>query len=176
LAASFAGGGGENFVLRDVGELAPSRQHRHPRMSSLVAAPKAVSVYEVGPRDGLQNEPRQVPTADKVKLIDGLAATGLKRIEITSFVNPRWIPQLADAVEVGRSIHRHDDVAYSCLVPNRQGLDRAIAAGMREAAGASPPARTPARRRRARPVGAAVAQYLRLKPVSHSLITLGLAR
>jgi hydroxymethylglutaryl-CoA lyase len=96
--------------------------------------PARVTVYEVGPRDGLQNEPRPVPTADKVELIDALSATGLVHLEITSFVNPRWIPQLADAVEVGRQIERRPGVRYSCLVPNRQGLDRALAAGMTEVA------------------------------------------
>ena len=96
--------------------------------------PASVTVYEVGPRDGLQNEPRPVPTADKVELIDALSQSGLPKIEITSFVNPRWIPQLADAVEVGRAITRRPGVGYSCLVPNKQGLERAMAAGMREVA------------------------------------------
>ena len=96
--------------------------------------PSRVSVYEVGPRDGLQNEPRPVPTPDKIALIDALSQTGLAKIEITSFVNPRWIPQLADAVEVGRGIARVPGVGYSALVPNRQGLDRALDAGMREVA------------------------------------------
>jgi len=96
--------------------------------------PAQVTVYEVGPRDGLQNEARPVPTADKVALVDALTAAGLRHIEITSFVNPRWIPQLADAVEVGRLIERRPGVSYSCLVPNRQGLDRALDAGMAEVA------------------------------------------
>ena len=96
--------------------------------------PARVAIYEVGPRDGLQNESRPVPTADKVAFIDALSKTGLQHIEITSFVNPKWIPQLADAVEVARAIERRPGVGYSCLVPNRQGLDRALAAGMREVA------------------------------------------
>src|SRR6185312_14405936 len=96
--------------------------------------PPRVAIYEVGPRDGLQNESRPVNTADKVAFIDALSKTGLQHIEITSFVNPKWIPQLADAVEVARAIDRQPDVGYSCLVPNRQGLDRALAAGMREVA------------------------------------------
>jgi hydroxymethylglutaryl-CoA lyase len=96
--------------------------------------PARVTVYEVGPRDGLQNEPRVVPTADKVSLIEALSETGLEHIEITSFVNPKWIPQLADAVEVGRTVRRRDAVTYSCLVPNKQGLERALLAGMREVA------------------------------------------
>jgi hydroxymethylglutaryl-CoA lyase len=96
--------------------------------------PSRVTVYEVGPRDGLQNEARLIPTADKIAFIDALAATGLPRIEITSFVSPRWIPQLADAVEVARGVRRRDGVHFSALVPNRKGLDRAIEAGMQEVA------------------------------------------
>ena len=96
--------------------------------------PRAVTIYEVGPRDGLQNEARPVSTDDKVAFIDALSGTGLRAIEVTSFVNPRWIPQLADAAEVARAIHRAPGVRYSCLVPNRQGLDRALDAGMDEVA------------------------------------------
>src|SRR4029078_4613563 len=68
--------------------------------------PKRVLIYEVGPRDGLQNEARHVPTAHKIAFIDALSGTGLGAIEITSFVHPKWIPQLADAVEVARGIRR----------------------------------------------------------------------
>lgn len=96
--------------------------------------PSRVTVYEVGPRDGLQNEQRMVPTADKIALINALSQTGLPQIEITSFVNPKWIPQLADASEVARGITRRASVGYSCLVPNRRGLDSALDAGMKEVA------------------------------------------
>ena len=96
--------------------------------------PERVTVYEVGPRDGLQNEARQVPTADKLKFIGALMDAGLKRIEITSFVSPRWIPQLADNAEVARGLTRREGVILSALVPNRRGLDAALAAGMREIA------------------------------------------
>jgi hydroxymethylglutaryl-CoA lyase len=96
--------------------------------------PPDVTLYEVGPRDGLQNESRMVPTDDKVKLIDALSGTGLRAIEITSFVNPKWIPQLADGGEVSRRIARKPALIYSALVPNRQGLDAAIASGMKEVA------------------------------------------
>ena len=96
--------------------------------------PPDVTLYEVGPRDGLQNESRMVPTDDKVKLIDALSETGLRAIEITSFVNPKWIPQLADGGEVSRRIARKPGLVYSALVPNRQGLDAAIASGMKEVA------------------------------------------
>ena len=93
-----------------------------------------MTLYEVSPRDGLQNEARLIPMADKVQLIDALSETGLRAIEITSFVNPKWIPQLADAVEVASRIKRKPGIVYSALVPNRQGLDAAMAAGMREVA------------------------------------------
>jgi len=96
--------------------------------------PPDVTLYEVGPRDGLQNESRMVPTDDKVKLINGLSETGLRAIEITSFVNPKWIPQLADGGDVSRRIARKPGLIYSALVPNRQGLDAAVAAGMKEVA------------------------------------------
>ncbi|HVV82426.1 MAG TPA: hydroxymethylglutaryl-CoA lyase [Kofleriaceae bacterium] len=96
--------------------------------------PERVTVYEVGPRDGLQNESRQVPTADKLRFIAALMDSGLSRIEITSFVSPRWIPQLADNAEVARGLTRRPGVILSALVPNRRGLDAALAAGMREIA------------------------------------------
>jgi hydroxymethylglutaryl-CoA lyase len=96
--------------------------------------PPDVTMYEVGPRDGLQNESRMVPTDDKVKLIDALSESGLRAIEITSFVNPKWIPQLADGGEVSRRIVRKPGLVYSALVPNRQGLDAALASGMKEVA------------------------------------------
>ena len=96
--------------------------------------PARVTVYEVGPRDGLQNEQRMVPTADKITLINALSQTGLSRIEVSSFVNPKWIPQLADASEVARGITRRPGVEYSCLVPNRRGLDSALAVGLKEIA------------------------------------------
>ncbi|MGE5180740.1 MAG: hydroxymethylglutaryl-CoA lyase, partial [Acidobacteriota bacterium] len=96
--------------------------------------PAEVTIYEVGPRDGLQNEARNVPTADKIRFIDALVASGIKAIEITSFVSPKWIPQLADNAEVARGVARPPGVRMSALVPNRRGLDTAIAAGMREIA------------------------------------------
>ena len=96
--------------------------------------PEQVTIYEVGPRDGLQNESRMIPTADKIAMVNALSSTGLRHIEITSFVNPKWIPQLADASDVARGIQRLPEVSYSCLVPNRRGLDTALQAGMREVA------------------------------------------
>jgi hydroxymethylglutaryl-CoA lyase len=89
--------------------------------------PQAVRVREVGPRDGFQNEPEVIATADKVRLIELLGATGLRRIEVTSFVRPDVIPQLADAEQVLESISLPDEVAVSVLIPNERGLDRALA-------------------------------------------------
>ena len=96
--------------------------------------PAAVRIVEVGPRDGLQNEKAIVPTATKVELIDRLSATGLKTIEATSFVSPKWVPQLADAAEVFAAIQRRPGVAYPVLVPNEKGYERARAAGVEEIA------------------------------------------
>jgi hydroxymethylglutaryl-CoA lyase len=88
--------------------------------------PKSVLIREVGPRDGFQNEPETIATADKVRLIDMLSATGLPRVEVTSFVRPDVIPQLADAEEVLSSVERRDGVAFSVLIPNERGLERAL--------------------------------------------------
>ncbi|MGN6512719.1 MAG: hydroxymethylglutaryl-CoA lyase [Lysobacteraceae bacterium] len=96
--------------------------------------PAHVRIVEVGPRDGLQNEKTLVGTADKIALIDRLSATGLRTIEATSFVSPRWVPQLADAAEVLAGIDRRPGVSYPVLVPNEQGYDRARAAGANEVA------------------------------------------
>jgi hydroxymethylglutaryl-CoA lyase len=93
-----------------------------------------VRIVEVGPRDGLQNEKTFVGTADKIELIDRLAATGLRSIEATSFVSPKWVPQLADAAEVFAGIARRPGVSYPVLVPNLQGYERARAVGVEEIA------------------------------------------
>jgi hydroxymethylglutaryl-CoA lyase len=89
--------------------------------------PAEVTIVEVGPRDGLQNEPGVVPTATKVGFIDRLSRTGLPVVEATSFVHPKWVPQLADAGDVMDAIDRHDGVRYPVLVPNERGLDAALA-------------------------------------------------
>jgi hydroxymethylglutaryl-CoA lyase len=89
--------------------------------------PDAVRIREVGPRDGFQNEPEVIDTAEKIRLIGMLADSGLHRIEVTSFVRADVIPQLADAEEVLAGIERRDDVAYSVLIPNERGLERALA-------------------------------------------------
>ena len=93
--------------------------------------PAAVSLREVGPRDGLQNE-APVPTEAKVRLLDALSATGVRRIEAVSFVHPKAIPQMADAAEVWQRAVRAPGVRYSALVPNSRGAQRALAAGFTE--------------------------------------------
>ncbi|MDB5867107.1 MAG: hydroxymethylglutaryl-CoA lyase [Betaproteobacteria bacterium] len=94
--------------------------------------PKKVRIVEVGPRDGLQNEARPVPAAVKIELIDRLTDAGLPVIEATAFVSPKWVPQMADNAEVMAGIRRKPGVVYPVLVPNRKGLDAAIAAGAEE--------------------------------------------
>jgi hydroxymethylglutaryl-CoA lyase len=96
--------------------------------------PSHVTLYEVGPRDGLQNESANLTLAAKLRLVGALAEAGLSRIELGSFVRPDWIPQLADTDEVARRAVRKPGVRYAALVPNRTGLERAIAAGMAEVA------------------------------------------
>jgi hydroxymethylglutaryl-CoA lyase len=102
------------------------RQQAERHRMSDPTHPDSVRIREVGPRDGFQNEPEVIPTAEKIRLIDMLSVAGLKRIEVTSFVRPDVIPQLADADEVLDGITRADGVSYSVLIPNRRGLDRAL--------------------------------------------------
>lgn len=94
--------------------------------------PTHVTLKEVGPRDGLQNEKTHLSTADKVQLVNLLSHTGLNYIEVTSFVHPKWIPQLADAVEVLHAIKRQKNITYAALVPNLRGLERALQAEVDE--------------------------------------------
>jgi len=99
-----------------------------------MALPSFVRIVEVGPRDGLQNEKTFVATADKIELIDRLSGCGFTAIEATSFVSPKWVPQMADAAEVYAGIHRRPGVAYPVLVPNLQGYERARGVGVEEIA------------------------------------------
>ncbi|HEY7125245.1 MAG TPA: hydroxymethylglutaryl-CoA lyase [Ktedonobacterales bacterium] len=100
-------------------------------MALFDALPKWVRVVEVGPRDGLQNEKVQIPTAQKIQFIDLLSAAGFDTVEATSFVSPKAIPQLADASEVMADITRRAGVSYPVLVPNAKGMERAIASGVK---------------------------------------------
>ncbi|PZP57650.1 MAG: hydroxymethylglutaryl-CoA lyase [Azospira oryzae] len=96
--------------------------------------PARVKVVEVGPRDGLQNEPKPVPTPVKIELIERLAEAGLQAIEAGSFVSPQWVPQMADTAQVLAGIRRRPGVSYPVLVPNQRGLEAALAAGVEEIA------------------------------------------
>src|SRR5262247_4154634 len=93
--------------------------------------PQRVRIVEVGPRDGLQNEPKSVPTATKVELIERLADAGLPAVEATAFVSPKWVPQMADHTEVLKALRRKAGVAYPVLVPNMKGFEAARAQGIR---------------------------------------------
>lgn len=93
-----------------------------------------VEIFEVGPRDGLQNEAQPIPTADKIALVDCLSKAGFRRIEVASFVSPKWVPQMADSGEVLAGITRAAGVRYAALTPNLKGLERAIAARADEVA------------------------------------------
>jgi isopropylmalate/homocitrate/citramalate synthase len=103
-------------------------------MGCVVSIPDRVRIVEVGPRDGLQNETATVPLEVKVALIEALAAAGLPSVEAGSFVAPKWVPQMADSGEVLRRIQRRPGVRYPVLVPNLQGLERAMACGVDEIA------------------------------------------
>jgi hydroxymethylglutaryl-CoA lyase len=96
--------------------------------------PSRVTVVEVGPRDGLQNETQRVSTADKIAFVDALSAAGLPVIEVSAFVSPKWVPQMEDAGEVCAGIRRDPRIRYTALVPNLAGLERAHAAGITEVA------------------------------------------
>ena len=96
--------------------------------------PPAVTIVEVGPRDGLQNERAAIATADKIAFVDRLSEAGHAVIEVSAFVSPKWVPQMADAREVFAGITRRPGTRYTALVPNRAGLERALAAGVTEVA------------------------------------------
>jgi hydroxymethylglutaryl-CoA lyase len=119
------------FVLpeiRSIGDRSLSISNLRKRL------PSAVTIVEVGPRDGLQNQPQKVPTHLKIGFIERLVAAGLKVIEVTSFVNPKWVPQLADASDVIAALPKREGVRFPVLVPNEEGLERALEAGVQEVA------------------------------------------
>ncbi|MBS2963619.1 hydroxymethylglutaryl-CoA lyase [Actinocrinis puniceicyclus] len=105
-----------------------------PQVFPHAGLPARVTVYEVGARDGLQNEKATVPTAVKAQFIDRLAEAGATVVEATSFVHPKWVPQLADAEDLFTGLRRRDGVRYPVLVPNPRGYERALACGAREIA------------------------------------------
>lgn len=100
----------------------------------MMRLPRTVTIVEVGPRDGLQNERSAITTADKIAFVNQLSDAGHRVIEVGAFVSPKWVPQMADAAEVFAGIARQPGVQYTALVPNVQGLERAIAAGVSEVA------------------------------------------
>jgi hydroxymethylglutaryl-CoA lyase len=122
------------------------------------ALPERVTVYEVGPRDGLQNEATTVPVAVKLEFIRRLVDAGVRVVEATSFVSPTWVPQLADAAEVVAGLRR-DGVRYPVLVPNERGLERALAAGVDEIAIFASATETFARRNLNRSVDDSLAMF-----------------
>ena len=121
--------------------------------------PREVHIYEVGPRDGLQNETVVVPVAVKAELIERLVTAGLRTVEATSFVSPIWVPQLADAEALYHSLTPHPGVRYPVLVPNDSGLDRALACGARDVAVFAAATETFARRNLNRSVDESLAMF-----------------
>ncbi|WP_312530649.1 hydroxymethylglutaryl-CoA lyase [Paracoccus sp. (in: a-proteobacteria)] len=118
----------------DLGSAAIDETRAATAQARLVPPKSKVEIFEVGPRDGLQNEAGQIPTSDKIALVDLLSDVGFRRIEVTSFVSPRWVPQLADAAQVMAGIRRKPGLRYTALTPNMQGYLAARAAGADEVA------------------------------------------
>ncbi|XP_030748374.1 hydroxymethylglutaryl-CoA lyase, mitochondrial [Sitophilus oryzae] len=108
--------------------------NKFPSNINFIRNKSYIRIVEVGPRDGLQNEPINIPTNIKIELINRLSETGLKNIEVTSFVSPKWVPQMADNEEVFKGIVKKDDISYPVLVPNLIGLNSALDAGVKEIA------------------------------------------
>jgi len=124
--------------------------------------PAKVTVVEVGPRDGLQNERAAISTPDKIAFIDRLTHAGHQVIEVSAFVSPKWVPQMADAAEVFAGITRRPGVKYTALVPNQQGLARAIAAGASEVAIFAAASETFSRRNINQSIDESLATYARV--------------
>lgn len=121
-----------------------------------------VAIVEVGPRDGLQNEATPISTADKVAFVDRLSETGLSVIEVTAFVSPKWVPQMADAAEVMAGITRRPGVRYRALVPNLRGLERAVAAGVDDIAVVAAASETFSRKNINQSIDDSLAEYARV--------------
>jgi len=136
-----------------------------------MALPKAVEIVEVGPRDGLQNEPKSLAIAAKVALIERLAAAGCPVVEAGAFVSPKWVPQMADTAEVLAALKRRPGVRYPVLVPNLKGLERALAAGVEEIAVFGAASETFTQRN----INCSVAESLaRFQPVCEAALAAGL--
>ena len=124
----------------------------------------AITVHEVGPRDGLQNESAVIATTDKVTFINALADAGLLVVEVSAFVSPSRVPQMADADDVCRLISRREGTRYSALVPNVKGLDRALAAGLTDVAVFAAASETFSQRNINQSIAASLANYRRSPP------------
>lgn len=133
-----------------------------------VPLPKSVQVIEVGPRDGLQNEPVLLPCASKVEFINRAIATGIRRIEVASFVNPKRVPQMADAEAVLAALPRREDVSYIGLVLNRRGFERAQAAGCNEIGMAVVVSETFSQRNQGASVAESVAAWHEIAALAHA--------
>jgi len=129
---------------------------------------RKIEIVEVGPRDGLQSEPGVFPTADKIELINRLIAAGVRRLEVTSFVNPKRVPQMADAEEVLAGLLRRTDVQYVGLVLNRKGFDRAAAAGCTEIGMAVVASDTFSRRNQGMSTDESIAAWLDIAAAAHA--------
>jgi hydroxymethylglutaryl-CoA lyase len=123
---------------------------------------RRVTIVEVGPRDGLQNERARVTTSDKVAFVNMLSAAHLPVIEVTAFVSPKWVPQMADAAKVFAGIAKAPDIRYTALVPNLTGLDRALEAGVREVAIFAAASETFSRRNINQSIGDSLVEYARV--------------
>ena len=136
-----------------------------------MALPKSVEIVEVGPRDGLQNEPKSLAAAVKVALIERLAEAGCRVVEAGAFVSPKWVPQMADTAEVLARLQRRPGVRYPVLVPNREGLERALAAGVEEIAVFGAASETFSRRN----INCSIAESLaRFAPICEAALAAGL--
>jgi hydroxymethylglutaryl-CoA lyase len=137
-----------------------------------MSLPSRVTIVEVGPRDGLQNEDALVPAATKIAFIEALADAGLRRIEAGSFVAPKWVPQMADSAAVITALRRRPDVTYSALVPNMQGFARAMEAGVKEVAIFGAASETFSQRN----INCSIAESLdRFRPVARAAVAAGIA-
>ena len=123
---------------------------------------RRITIVEVGPRDGLQNERARVTTSDKVAFVNKLSAAHLPVIEVTAFVSPKWVPQMADAAEVFAGIAKVPDIRYTALVPNLTGLDRALEAGLREVAIFAAASETFSRKNINQSIGDSLVEYARV--------------
>jgi hydroxymethylglutaryl-CoA lyase len=142
----------------------------HPMNLSRLRGRK-VTVVEVGPRDGLQNEKAVIPTAEKIAFVDRLSAANLPVIEVSAFVSPKWVPQMADAADVFAGIARRAGIRYTALVPNLAGLDRALGAGVAEIAIFAAASETFSRRNINQSIADSLAMY---EEVCHRALSAGL--